>query len=285
MLPYSALSQMHPLVVTPSHDGKYFHNYVLSLLSLQQQAAELGLPLQVLLHRGESLITRARNNCVAAFMANPTWTHLFWIDSDIGFSPEAALRLLLSDHDIAAGVYPLKYENWPAEGLPQGMTQAQFTAAYARYTVNIERADADNAVHLHIDEHGFIAMDDAPTGFMVIKRQVFERLMTAHPELQYNPDSIGVENQGLHYRLFDCMVDPTSRRYLSEDYGFCRLWQGLGGKIHIDTRSNLTHQGSKLYHGPFAQSLLDNLPHAVGAPAGASMHLHNAAPLQLNPAP
>ena len=53
MLPYSALSQMHPLVVTPSHDGKYFHNYVLSLLSLQQQAAELGLPLQVLLHRGE----------------------------------------------------------------------------------------------------------------------------------------------------------------------------------------------------------------------------------------
>lgn len=77
-----------------------------------------------------------RNNCVASFLQNPEWTHLFWVDSDIGFSPEAALRLLQADYEIAAGVYPLKAEEWPADGLPKDMTYAEFKALYQKYTVN-----------------------------------------------------------------------------------------------------------------------------------------------------
>ena len=85
MLPESALTQMYPVIMTPSHDGKYFHNYVLSLLNIVNTSAQNGWPLQVMMQRGESLITRARNNCVATFLENQEWTHLFWIDSDIGF--------------------------------------------------------------------------------------------------------------------------------------------------------------------------------------------------------
>ena len=106
MLPDSALKNMYPIVMTPSHDGKYFHNYTLSLLNLVSSSFHVGLNMQISLQRGESLITRARNNAVANFLANPQWTHLFWIDSDIGFSPQAAYRLLLSGHDVACGVYP-----------------------------------------------------------------------------------------------------------------------------------------------------------------------------------
>ena len=65
---------------------------------------------------------------------------------------------------------------------------------------------------------------EAPTGFMCIKRQVFDRLIAAYPELQYVPDwpKGTYPEGGVHYRFFDVMVDPESRRYLSEDYGFCR---------------------------------------------------------------
>jgi hypothetical protein len=171
MLPTSALADMFPVVMTPSHDGKYFHNYTLSLLNLVSSAAQQGLSLQVSLQRGESLITRARNNAVANFLANPQWTHLFWIDSDIGFSPQAVYRLLLSDYDVACGVYPLKHENWPQEGLPQGTTQAQFEAGYNHYTVNTGAAKDNGEVHLHIGTDGFFEVDEAPTGFMLIKRQ------------------------------------------------------------------------------------------------------------------
>jgi hypothetical protein len=128
-------------------------------------------------------------------------------------------------------------------------------------------------------------MNEAPTGFMAIKRAVFERLMASYPDLRYMPDSIGEADLGLHYRFFDVMVDPQTRRYLSEDYGFCRLWSGLGESIYVDANSNLTHQGSKLYRGDFATSLQTSLPHAVGGPAGAAMVLAGREHLQPNQPP
>ncbi len=279
------LTRICPVIMTPSHDGKYFQNYVTSLLNFTIQAERSGMPMQVVMHQGESLVTRARNNCVAEFLANPQWTHLFWIDADIGFSPEAAFRLLRSGYDIAAGVYPLKRENWPQQGLPAGTTQQQFEAGYTRYTVNAKIADGENQINLEVQADGFMRMEEAPTGFMVIKRSVFERLIASYPELNYVPDSIDVPDRGLHYRFFDVMVDPVTRRYLSEDYGFCRLWSGLGESIHIDANSNLSHQGSKLYKGDFANSLLTSLPYAIGGPLGARMQLTGQEYLQPNPPP
>jgi hypothetical protein len=273
MLEPSELRQFFPVVVSPSHDGKFFQNYVTSLLNFTIEAERAGMRMQVLFHQGESLVTRARNNCVAQFLANPDWTHLFWIDADIGFSAQAAFRLLLSGYDIAAGVYPLKRENWPAEGVPAGTTQQQFEATFTRYTVNAKASETTAQVELEVQPDGFMKMTEAPTGFMVIKRAVFERLVASYPDLNYVPDSIGEADRGLHYRFFDVMVDPETRRYLSEDYGFCRLWSGLGESIYIDANSNLSHQGAKLYRGDFANSLLTSLPHAVGGPAGAAMVL------------
>ena len=283
MLDPSELRHFYPVIVTPSHDGKFFQNYVASLLNFTINAERAGMKMQVLMHQGESLVTRARNNCVAQFLANPEWTHLFWIDADIGFSAEAAFRLLLSGYDIAAGVYPLKRENWPQDGVAAGTTQQQFEAGFTRYTVNAKAEEGATQIELEVQPDGFMKMTEAPTGFMVIRRQVFERLMAAYPDLQYVPDSIGEADRGLHYRFFDVMVDPVTRRYLSEDYGFCRLWSGLGESIYIDANSNLTHQGAKLYRGDFAHSLQASLPYAVGGPAGMAMVLKGQEHLKSNP--
>lgn len=285
MLDAAELRSFFPVVMTPSHDGKFFQNYFVSMLNFAIEAERAGMRLQVYAHQGESLVTRARNNCVAQFLAQPQWTHLFWIDADIGFSPQAAFRLLLSGHDVAAGVYPLKRENWPAEGVPEGTTQAQFEARYTRYTVNTQASPQSARVEVEVQPDGFMQVTEAPTGFMVIRRQVFERLIARYPELNYVPDSIGVPDQGLHYRFFDVMVDPQTRRYLSEDYGFCRLWSGLGESIYVDANSNLSHQGSKTYRGDFANSLVNALPFAVGGPVGMPMALNGQEFLQPNPPP
>ncbi|PLC02438.1 hypothetical protein CY658_28210 [Variovorax sp. RO1] len=283
MLDPSELRHFYPVIVTPSHDGKFFQNYVASLLNFTINAERAGMKMQVLMHQGESLVTRARNNCVAQFLANTEWTHLFWVDADIGFSAEAAFRLLLSGYDIAAGVYPLKRENWPEHGVAAGTTQQQFEAGFTRYTVNAKAEEDATQIELEVQPDGFMKMTEAPTGFMVIRRHVFERLMAAYPDLQYVPDSIGEADRGLHYRFFDVMVDPVTRRYLSEDYGFCRLWSALGESIYIDANSNLTHQGAKLYRGDFAHSLQASLPYAVGGPAGMAMVLKGQEHLKSNP--
>ena len=120
-------------------------------------------------------------------MADARWTHLFWIDADIGFEPEAALRLLLAGHDVVAGVYPLKIDGWPAEGLDE----RRCPPAHARgfrgppCAFSGQRLAGARAV----DADGFIEVLDAPTGFMLIARSVFERLAARMPELRYTPDA------------------------------------------------------------------------------------------------
>ena len=151
---------------------------------------------------------------------------------------------------MVAGIYPLKRENWPAEGVPAGTTQADFERMYTCYTVNTDAKDENGEIVLRVDEEGFMKVNDAPTGFMVIKRGVFEKMMASYPDLNYISDSdYNREDNGLHYRFFDCMVDPESKRY----------------------------------RGAFADSLQTNVAQAVFAPAGTPMSLDLAAPLASNP--
>ena len=126
-------------------------------------------------------------------------------------------------------------------------------------------------------------VDDAPTGFMVIKRSVFEKMMAAYPELNYISDSdYKREDKGLHYRFFDCMVDPERNATFRRLHVLPPV-AAIGGEVYVDVQSNLTHQGAKIYRGAFADSLQTNIAQAVFAPAGTPMSLDLAAPLASNP--
>jgi hypothetical protein len=282
MLDRSALRNFRPLIMTPSHDGTFCFTYMTSVIQLMAAAPAVGLPINFMFQVGDSLVTRARNHLVALFLSEPQWTHLMWIDADIGFSAEALFRLLLSDHDIAAGVYPLKREDWPAEGVPAGTTEQDFRQLHTRYTVNSGQA-SDPHVGLDIDPDGFMTVREAPTGFMLIKRHVFERMRAAYPELRYTPDMIGSIDPGLYYRFFDVSVDPDTSRYLSEDYTFCRRWEALGGTIYLDANSNLAHQGGKIYRGDFSASLRRDVRYAVTAPVGMRYVISGLENLNPNP--
>lgn len=268
MLDRSVLKTFRVLVATPCFSGNICLNYVLSIINLQRECTSAGMGIDFYFNPGDSLVTRARNDCVAYFLANPQFTHLFWIDADIGFAPEGAFRLILSDHDIAAGAYPIKREDWPAEGVAQGTTRETFVHHHQRYPVNTGRTGED--VEIVVDRDGFIRVREAPTGFMLIKRAVLTRMAERYPELKYVPDwpEGSYPEGGVHYRFFDTMTDPESGRYLSEDYAFCRLWERLGGHIFIDANTQLSHEGRRVWQGDFPASLR-NAPHvAVGAPKG-----------------
>ena len=94
MLERSTLKSFQPLVATPCYGGMLCLNYALGVLQLQRAAVETGLQLEFHLRSGDSLVTRCRNDCVAYFLANPQFTHLFFIDADIGFSPAGRLPAL-----------------------------------------------------------------------------------------------------------------------------------------------------------------------------------------------
>src|SRR5262249_26316851 len=107
MLPTSALKSMRVMFATPCYISAVSMNYVASMFSLALDSTHVGLPCILHMH-SESLITRGRNKIVLKFLSED-FTHLFWIDSDIAFTPQAVFRLLLADRDVATGIYPMKH--------------------------------------------------------------------------------------------------------------------------------------------------------------------------------
>jgi hypothetical protein len=102
--------------------------------------------------------------------------------------------------------------------------------------------------------NGFVEVLDGPTGFMMISREALTRMHEHYPELNCKNDH---QNRDFdeYCAIFDCMIDPDSKRYLSEDYAFCRRWQQMGGKIYADCNTTLGHVGNL----PFSGCLNDRL--------------------------
>ena len=100
---------------------------------------------------------------------------------------------------------------------------------------------------------GLLEVKHIGTGFMMIKRNVLETMCVKYPELKYDENTggalQGTENEHL-YAFFNC--DIYQKRYLSEDYLFCKRWTDLGNKIYVDITLPITHTGTHSFTASFA---------------------------------
>ena len=95
----------------------------------------------------------------------------------------------------------------------------------------------------------------------MIKREAILKMIKAYPELQYNNDvNVSTDLKDQFYALFDTMIDPIDKRYLSEDYTFCRRWQDIGGDIYLDPSISLNHYGSFCFQGNPSAIIQFNIP-------------------------
>ena len=217
-------------LATPCYGGQLHAAYVNSLIRTIQQLNKAGLECE---HHfiADSLVNRVRNVLVARFMAS-SCTHFMFIDGDIEWEPEAVFRLLaasqVDDIEICCGIYPKKV-------LPP------------TFPVNFTPS-ASSLINQH-PQTGFIEIKDAPTGFLMVRRTALERMMAAYPERKCHmrEDAPAIE-KGYEYALFDCFID-TDGCYLSEDYGFSRLWQRIGGQVWMDPEIHLAHFGQYKFEG------------------------------------
>jgi hypothetical protein len=102
-----------------------------------------------------------------------------------------------------------------------------------------------------IVENGAVEAEGLPTGFMKIKRVVFEKIMAAHPELVYEDITTGKKT----YNFFGMYIDKG--KWYGDDYGFCKLWTDLGGQLWILPNITLTHSGSKVYEGNLHNHMIE----------------------------
>ena len=227
---------------TPCYGGLCLQAYAESMLNLQRLCATRGVELYLDTTENESLITRARNISIARFLYKSNADYFVFVDADIHFQPESLLRLVDSGHDISVACYPKKVVMWD---------QAEH-AVKTGDDRNLQRLASSLVMNFKYERsqvvNGFTEVLDGPTGFMCIKRSVIEKMYEHYKDLMCVNDH---QNKDLdeYCAIFDCMIDPVTRRYLSEDYAFCRRWQQIGGQIYADVTTVLGHVGNLRFIG------------------------------------
>jgi hypothetical protein len=232
-------------ICMPCYGGMLTESTFMSYIKWSNAARQLGIDWTMETMTNESLISRARNTLTAKFLHNKDSTHLMFIDADIGWEPWHLMVMLCRDVDVIGGLYPMK--SLPVKWCVNGFEGAE------------EGTD------------GLQEVSKTGTGFMLIKRHVFEKL-NAHPATKPFINDIGlpVELNPYMKTYFDTAV--RENRYYSEDWTFCENWRDLGGKVWVDKRVLLRHTGTYVFDFATQDQLykdLHNLATANGAQLAA----------------
>jgi hypothetical protein len=248
------------MVATPMYGGQCTGSFTKAMMDLATMCAQLGIEFNVYFLFNESLITRARNYCTDAFMRS-NYTHLMFIDADIGFTARDVIALMGmsmqedSPYDIIGGPYPKKTISWE------------------KVKVAVDKGKADNNpndLEKYVGDYVFnpkggttqIALGEPcevleiGTGFMMIRRKTLEKFKEAFPQYMYRPDHVRTKEFDGSTKImqyFQAEIDPKSERYLSEDYWFTQKCQEIGLRTWLCPWMSMTHMGSYMFGG----SLID----------------------------
>lgn len=281
-------------LATPMYGGTNVGLYMKACLDLQNLCIQYGVEVRYSFLFNESLITRARNYLVDEFLRSDS-THLLFIDADIHFDPQDILALIALDKDVIGAPYPKKSINWRNVSMAlmkdPTINPSELENLVGDYVFNPVPGTKSFNVRepLEVMEIG--------TGFMMVKREVFDKFRASYPKQNYKPDHVGQANfDGSRYihAYFDTVIDngytyddlyqlvkeaalgdnikkkaqafmeaekTASHRYLSEDYMFCQYLRKIGVKIWLCPWMKTQHVGTYAFTGnmPAIANITGNL--------------------------
>ena len=208
----------------------------------------------VALHPGSIDVFHARNELTAAFLGTDC-THLLFIDSDLVFTPEHIERITSHDVDLVGGCYPIKNDgplqlavndyHEPKPERPDGLHQVRYVA----------------------------------TGFMLIARSVFERILEVdRAKIEFQSDH-PPHNTIWNFFRPELFQDKERMRRLTEDWFFCQRWLELGGEVFVDRHVFLHHIGKCVF--PLQSQMAQMAVAAQGEPGEGHGHVFKIADMTL----
>jgi hypothetical protein len=236
-------------VATPMYGGLCTGGYTMGILNCVQTFQPRGIQMYYSYMMNESLITRARNGMAYDFMQSDA-THLMFIDADISFDPKDIVRMIDADKDIICGLYPKKEINWKLvhDAVKQGVDYKDLGNYTGSFVVNL----VGGALETEGNINNPMEIDNGGTGFMLIKRSVFETLQPKVPK--YTNDMIHITDKNPKKKIVDeffttSIDEESGNRLLSEDYHFCKIARKAGFKVYAAPWANLTHSGTYNFSG------------------------------------
>ena len=218
-------------IALPAYDFKVSLKLAISLAQFAREAQQHGIDIQIGSICGCSVVSRARN-LLAQDMLDSDCTDLMFIDSDINFEAADVFRLMAWTSD-------------PKKGIVAGVPRTRSTTK-----TYIGTLDKDEDGELTMNGMGLVRAKRVATAFMMVRRDVFETLDTAHPEWRYYDER--------SERTVPCMFDfmKTDEGYIGEDYLFCDRAREHGFEVWVDPTIKLGHMGVQEYEGEFGKDVL-----------------------------
>jgi hypothetical protein len=248
----SKTKEISIMVCTPVHNECSIH-YTQALLEFQVACMQRNILVSFLLLKS-SLVTQGRNLCVANFL-NEKYSHLLFIDADIDFESKTIFKMLELDKEVIAVPYPMKTLNWDRIYKFKEDIKNSKELSYTGFTYPIKVKDKDN-IKVKDD---VMEVTHAPTGCMLIKRQVFDKMIEKYPELRISQPTImngEAKDKDNLWNFFDTYHDLENKKYYGEDFGFCKKWTDIGGKCYCYIGDYITHIGEYQYSGRFRDELV-----------------------------
>ena len=241
-------------IASPMYGGLCNGAYTLGLMQATQVFADARIPMYFSYTQNESLITRGRNTLVYQFLTTHC-THLMFIDADIGFDPRDIVKMIDADKDIICGMYPKKEIDWPRvkEAVDNGVPAEELHNHTGSFVVNFAKGERVKEVRMNEP----FEIENGGTGFMLIKREVFEKLMPHVPKYRSDMQTAVEFEQGVEpetvYEFFATSINKDLR-LLSEDYHFCSIAREHGLKVWAAPWARLVHCGTYNFQGNIIRS-------------------------------
>lgn len=256
-------------IATPTHDGNVTYEYLHSLRALESDFQKNQIELTLITLEGTTLAF-ARNSFASIVMNDKSYTHLLFVDADMGFRPEAVMKLVRSGHAVTGCLCPTRQLNLAkfhaASRTVNDVEQALFAAADYAAAAALERNDRGQ----YVIQNGFVRTRHIGMGITLIRRETLEELAQKLPELVSSSDKDRYYAKAVNGPVLQCFANIYKDGVLSsEDASFCKRWIQCGGEIWALVDQTVIHVGRYKFAGNLLKSLqsLASAPSDLPAPS------------------
>ena len=254
---------MKLMIGVPTHSGTLTSATTDTLLKLQKALLERGDDFEIEFYSGP-VIADLRNAIVADFLQREA-DALLMVDSDMGAMPQVVLRMIDFDRPLVGCMYPKRLFNFePTVGkigdLPTLLQRSmQFVGRLETRT--------EGQIDLVLDG-GFARALHLGTGLLLMRREVFEKMKKAYPDLAgrgFNPEAFPGPRFEQNWGFFNPLAVATGGSNLAEDFSFCLRWREAGGEVWAEVESPIAHVGVHRFTSSFATYLTAHRKHLQDA--------------------
>lgn len=215
-----------------------------------------------------SLLPFMRNLFANIVMQDESFTHLLFVDADMGFAPSLIEQMIAADKPVVGVMSPArKFEIEKLYALRDEIADPAVARLVAIEYVPGGAIEFVDGTTVHGESRPASSLTiDGPcirvryigTGILLIKREVFGHLKERYPELNCQASESLYGRFGLAGSVLQCFEPAPNKLgvYDGEDMAFCRRWvQGCGGEIWAVVTETITHVGQEKFIGNFLTKL------------------------------